>query len=659
MIPYYLLEKTTIGPFTLYVWGIFAGLAFALALYIALKEGKRKGVSEDIIFDLGILFLFGGMFGARAAYVLENWNYYSEDISRVWKFSEGGLMFFGGAITATILVSAYIFWKKLNFWKVFDCLIPSFAIGEFISRIGCALGDLHVGAKTSLPWAQAYIDGSYRHPISIYMAFNGLLMFAVLWSVRKKIKINGALSLLFVVWYSGTRFLLDFLRCNDLQICDPRYYGYTPSQYLSAVAFIISLTYLIFLIKIRRTADKNNMAEQQNKSKESGEAQAAKNENLQGSIINYTEIEEVVIKSGDNEVENSGGFNSGNKQNLKEKIVILVKKPWAVAIIAAIALVLGSVGASYYYVKLYYGKMFSGSPFSYQGKSWVSYDDPIVNLTVINDPNCVLCDSEPMKEYLRTGLAPTLKINNVDIGSPEGKALADKFKIKYIPAFVFDSNVKNLNSLKKATPDELSQTFSIIDDRYLLKSAVLSSIASRMGIELGKYIVIPEIKADDRIKGSESAPVSIIEFSDFKCPYCKQENDIINQVLAAYPGKVKLVYKHFPLSIHPEAQFAAEAAECAGDQGKFFEMADVLFAKQDKLDTASISQYARNLKLDMVKFKSCTDSGKFKNKVASDAQTAADFGFGGTPAIFIGSEFFGGGVSLEQFKEVIDGQLSK
>ena len=184
--------------------------------------------------------MLGGVVGARAAYILENWNYFSQNKAEILSFKDGGLMFFGGALVVAALAGFYLKRKKLNGWSIIDALVPSFAIGEFIGRIGCALADLHIGTLTALPWGQEYIDGSVRHPIAIYMSINGLLMFVVFWFLRKKVNIDGTLFLIFVLWYSGTRFFLDILRCNDLDICDPRYYGYTPSQYISSGAFIIS-----------------------------------------------------------------------------------------------------------------------------------------------------------------------------------------------------------------------------------------------------------------------------------------------------------------------------------------------------------------------------------------------------------------------------------
>lgn len=678
MIPYFIFSTINIGSLALHTWGLFAGLAFAAALFIALKEAKRKNIKEDYILDLAVLVLFGGVVGARAAFILENWNYFSRNQAEILSFKEGGLMFFGGAIGAIFLAGAYMFFinrklakagqEKISLIYIADALVPSFATGEFIGRIGCALSDLHIGATSSLPWAQAYIDGSLRHPISIYMSLNGLAMFIVFWFLRKKVKIKGALFLFFVLWYSGIRFFLDFLRCDDLNICDPRYWGWTPSQYLSTAAFIISLIYLINILKnssisfagflAKLTGGKKHMSEQEKSDTISENEKANENKDLQGSVVSYTEIEEVVFESntGSSAV-SSDNLSKGAK--LKEKLKVIIKKPLAHALAIIVLLLIGAAISAIYYNSVYYGNMFKSSPFAFQGKTWVSYDESIVKAVVINDSKCEICNSESIVKYLKTGMSSTLDFEEISFDSQKGKDLIDKFNIKSIPAFVFDSAVVKLKTFEASSPEEIGQIFTVKDNQHYLNSIVVNSIANRMGVSLGKFIVLPQITGEDRSKGLVSAPLTVIEFSDFKCPYCKEENTIMNQVLSAYPDNVRLVFKHLPLSIHPEAQAAAEAAECAGDQGKFFEIADVFFAKQDKLDAVSIARYARDLKLDVKKFKECVDSGKFKRKIENDSKIAADFGIGGTPAFFIGDEFVSTAISLEEFKKIIDAKLVK
>ena len=124
------------------------------------------------------------------------------------------------------------------------------------------------------------------------------------------------------------------------------------------------------------------------------------------------------------------------------------------------------------------------------------------------------------------------------------------------------------------------------------------------------------ITKDDHIRGNFDAPVTIVEFSDFECPFCSRFHDTMKQVMEKYPNKVRWVYKHFPLdSIHAEARPAAEASECASEQGKFWEYADELVARQSSLGDSTYSAIARDIGLNIGQFEECYESGKYKNKV--------------------------------------------
>lgn len=644
MIPYYTLAVIHIGPLTLNVWGLFAGLAFAAALFIALKEAKRKNINDDNIFDLAILILAGGVIGARLAFILENWDYFSQNTNEILSLKEGGLMFLGGALGAILLAGAYLKLKKVNGWNIIDGLVPSFAIGEFIGRIGCSLADLHIGTITTLPWAQEYADGTARHPIAIYMALNGLAMFIVFWFLRAKVKIEGALFLFFVLWYSGTRFFLDFLRCSDLEVCDPRYSGYTPSQYISAGVFIISLIYLINIFKNPSSGGKKHMAEQQNDKEE--------NKNLQGSVVSYTEVEEVVFESKTDGAESGGGV--AGSAVWKEKISAMAKKPWAIPAALIIILAIGAISASIYYNSFFYGKMFKNPPFYFQGKTWVSTDSPIVALKIVNDKNCAKCDTSDFVNQVKNGIIPTLSVQTIDYNSAEGKKLIEEFNVKSLPAFFFDTNIE-----KVAVYEKVKDGLEKKDNLYYLSPAA-------SGIPPGKFLNPLQVLPTDRVKGPLDAPVAIIEFSDFQCPYCKVASEAAKQVLAAYPDKIKFAYKELPLSIHANAEYAAEVAECAGDQGKFWEMHDLLFANQEAFskDTpdqfkVTAGKYANQLKLDKKTFDDCLYVGKYKSKIEADSKLAADYGVSGTPAFFINGQMMTDQPTVDNFKKTIDELLKK
>jgi len=172
------------------------------------------------------------------------------------------------------------------------------------------------------------------------------------------------------------------------------------------------------------------------------------------------------------------------------------------------------------------------------------------------------------------------------------------------------------------------------------------------------------VATGSHIKGDANAKVTIVEFSDFQCPFCKrhvQQTD--SQIIKEYveTGKVKIAFRHFPLSFHQNAQKAGEASECAAKQGKFWEMHDVLFEKGQGdgagLDVASLKQYAVDLKLDTAKFNTCLDNGETASIVQQDFKDGQAAGVSGTPAFFINGKPLVGAQPFSSFKTAIDAAL--
>ncbi|HEY0709594.1 MAG TPA: thioredoxin domain-containing protein [Polyangia bacterium] len=167
-----------------------------------------------------------------------------------------------------------------------------------------------------------------------------------------------------------------------------------------------------------------------------------------------------------------------------------------------------------------------------------------------------------------------------------------------------------------------------------------------------------EVAADGHSKGDPKAPITIVEFSDYECPYCSRAEEAVKRVLGEYKGKVRLVYRDFPLPFHGKAQKASEAALCAGDQGKYWEMHEKLFANQQALDVAQLKDHAKAVGVDQAKFDQCLDSSA-KAKVVENSKKAGEaVGVTGTPAFFINGRPLSGAVPFEQFKEIIDHELS-
>jgi protein-disulfide isomerase len=166
------------------------------------------------------------------------------------------------------------------------------------------------------------------------------------------------------------------------------------------------------------------------------------------------------------------------------------------------------------------------------------------------------------------------------------------------------------------------------------------------------------VKAEGPSKGDPKAPVTLVEFSDYECPYCATAQPTIKRVLEQYPGKVRLVFQNFPLSIHPSAPKAAEAALCAGEQGRYWEMHDRLFANQKALGTDSLKAHARALALDPLAFDKCLDSGRMAPVVEANRKLAESAGVNSTPFFLVNGRPLSGAQSFERFRELVDWELA-
>jgi len=162
-----------------------------------------------------------------------------------------------------------------------------------------------------------------------------------------------------------------------------------------------------------------------------------------------------------------------------------------------------------------------------------------------------------------------------------------------------------------------------------------------------------------RVRGNPDAPVTIVEFSDFQCPFCQRAYPVIKGLLAKYDGKVKLAYRDFPLrQAHPQAQMAAEAARCAGEQGKFWEYHDRLFDNFNQLSKEALAQYAASLDLDSQEFQACLESGRHQASIEEDFQDGSRAGITGTPAFFINGVLVNGAHPASVFEKTIESELS-
>ncbi len=166
---------------------------------------------------------------------------------------------------------------------------------------------------------------------------------------------------------------------------------------------------------------------------------------------------------------------------------------------------------------------------------------------------------------------------------------------------------------------------------------------------------------DDSIKGDPDAPVTIVEFSDYECPFCARfYSQTYTQIDEQYikTGKVKLVYRDFPLSFHQNAQKAAEAAECAGEQGKYYEMHDLLFENGVSGGVAQYKQLASQIGLDTAEFNTCLDTGAMAGEVQKDFADGQRAGIQGTPGFIINGKIISGAQPFSVFQQIIEAELN-
>jgi protein-disulfide isomerase len=199
------------------------------------------------------------------------------------------------------------------------------------------------------------------------------------------------------------------------------------------------------------------------------------------------------------------------------------------------------------------------------------------------------------------------------------------------------------------TQQRTSQAYQSYVDKLRAKASI------RISLEPPRQKVAA---ADGPTRGPAGAPIELIEFSDFQCPYCLRANPIVKQVLSTYGDRIRFVYRNYPLPSHPNARPAAEAAQCAAEQGQFWPYHDRLFADPSKLADEDLKQSASALGLDAARFNACFDSHKYKGRVEADIQAANEAGVNGTPAFFINGRMLSGAQPFDEFKRVIDEELA-
>jgi protein-disulfide isomerase len=173
-------------------------------------------------------------------------------------------------------------------------------------------------------------------------------------------------------------------------------------------------------------------------------------------------------------------------------------------------------------------------------------------------------------------------------------------------------------------------------------------------------LMIPVEVGSAPLYGKTDAPITLVEFSDFQCPFCSRGADVVTEIKKKYGNKVKIAFKHFPLPMHKDAVPAAEVSMCVNEQGvdKFWKFHDIAFKNQEKLDSASLEKYAKDAGANVDKVKECVSAKKFADFVKKDMEYGEKIGVKSTPTFFVNGQLIAGAVPIDQFSEVIDDELA-
>ncbi|MGE4357669.1 MAG: prolipoprotein diacylglyceryl transferase [Candidatus Omnitrophota bacterium] len=226
-----------IGPVSIYSYGLMLALAFIISTTLAKKRAEREGFSSDLIVNLAVYLLLGGIIGARIVYVIYNYEEFKDQFIQIFMIQRGGLCYYGALIGG--FIGGIIFLKKykLPFSKTADFVSPYIALGQAIGRIGCFLRGCCYGKETSFFLRIRFPDEVvYRHPTEIYACILNFLIFLILRHLYRKRHFGGEIFLSYLLLYSTKRFFLDFLR-GDLPTV---YFGLTVFQVVSVAVFVLA-----------------------------------------------------------------------------------------------------------------------------------------------------------------------------------------------------------------------------------------------------------------------------------------------------------------------------------------------------------------------------------------------------------------------------------
>jgi protein-disulfide isomerase len=246
------------------------------------------------------------------------------------------------------------------------------------------------------------------------------------------------------------------------------------------------------------------------------------------------------------------------------------------------------------------------------------------------------------------------------------KITKDQLLAEIKPAAVTDADVDAFYEQNKAQIPRPKEQVAAQIKSYLeqqgqekAKTDYFKTLKAKYNVDYKLEPIRVQVAATGPAKGPANAPVTIVEFSDFQCPFCSRLTPTLAEVEKKYGDKVRVVFRQYPLPFHQNAQKAAEAALCAQDQGKFWEMHDAMFANQQELAVEQLKAKAASLGLNADKFNKCIDSGEKNAIIQADLKEGQAAGVSGTPAMFVNGRFISGAVPLDNITSVIDDELRR
>ncbi len=245
----------------------------------------------------------------------------------------------------------------------------------------------------------------------------------------------------------------------------------------------------------------------------------------------------------------------------------------------------------------------------------------------------------------------------------------EAFLEKELQGKVKEPSAQDISAFYEANKQRFNQPLEKVTEQirqYLRtenRNKAMGDVADQLKPGYAVKMLLPPLRVKVAEEGSPSrgpkeAPVTIVEFSDFQCPYCSQLSKTLREIAAKYGDKVRLVYRQFPLSqIHPLAEKAAEASLCAAEQNHFWELHDLMFDSQNALTEKDLEAKAAQLKLDGAVFNECLTSGKYAARVKQEQRGGFSLGVGNTPSFFINGRFFAGALPLSDISKIIDEEI--